>query len=97
MRIARDGFQTKQTLIEWKTMGKNDNNYNVLLNRKYYTEGVIVMLTTCHGAFVHSFSCSVQLFILRGGGQNVQATVAHLDGANGREILGTVSCFCFSR
>lgn len=76
--------------------GKNDNNYNVLLNRKYYTEGVIVMLTTCHDAFIHSFMHSLtQLFILRGGGQNVQATVAHLDGANGREILGTVSAILF--
>jgi hypothetical protein len=54
----------------------NDNNY-VLLNRRYFTEGVIVMLAICYGAFDPL--------------QTAQASVTTLDGANGREIPGIVS------
>lgn len=44
--------------INWvEDNGKNgNNNYNVLLNRKYYTEGGFVMLTMCHDAFIHRFN-----------------------------------------
>lgn len=38
-------------------------------------------------SFIHSGPAETSV----GGERDVQATVAHLDGANGREILGTVS------
>lgn len=60
------------------------------LNRKYSAEG-----GNCHAhdAFIYSFTESVHV---RGGERRaVQATVAHLDGANGRKNLGTVSLTLF--